>query len=275
MNIDHQAVEALLRQAANEEILPLWQNLRKHQIEHKHPGDLVTAADKPCEKFLTRELSSLLPGSLVIGEEAAHRDTGIMVALASDLPVWVVDPLDGTGNFAAGVGPIAIMVCLVQQRQTLAAWIFDPVEDTLLQAERSAGTLLNGNLMKISAHRGAVSAIQGALSTRYLPEELRHVASEAAQQLGKTRASGCAGYDYRALVNGDYQFVFYYRTLVWDHAPGVLITQEAGGHCGRYNGSNYKPVAEGSGLIGATDPRTWEILRNLLVPSESQYVCSS
>ena len=269
MHIDHSSVEQLLREAAIREILPLWQNLRQHQVEQKKPGDLVTVADRACEEFLSRELSSLLPGSLVIGEEAVHHNVSSMIALDSPRPVWVIDPLDGTGNFAAGKGPIAIMVCLVQQRQTLAAWIFDPVEDTMLQAERGAGALLDGDSITTRAHDLGVSGIRGALSTRYLPEELRSCAATGARQMAETVASGCAGYDYRALVRGDYQFVFYYRTLVWDHAPGVLIAEEAGARCARYNGSDYKPVQEGVGLIGASDPETWKTVRNLLVPSEA------
>ena len=269
MHIDHDSVEQVLREAATGEILPLWQNLRQHQVEQKQPGDLVTVADRACEAFLSRELSSLLPGSLVIGEEAVHHNPSLMIALESHRPVWVIDPLDGTSNFAAGEGPIAVMVCLVQQRQTLAAWIFDPVENTLLQAERGAGALLNGEPITIQARDLEVAEIQGALSTRYLPRELRPTAEKAALRLAGAVASGCAGYDYRALVRGDYQFVFYYRTLVWDHAPGVLIAEEAGARCARYNGSDYKPVADGTGLIGAADPTIWETARNLLVPSEA------
>lgn len=269
MNIDHESVAAIIREAAERQILPLWQNLHDHQIEKKKPGDLVTVADRACEDFLTQELLALMPGSLVIGEEAAHRDPGLMIALDANRPVWVLDPLDGTGNFAAGEGPIAVMVCLVQQRQTIGAWIYDPVEKTLLQAEKGAGASLNGKSISLDPYRGEAASIRGALSTKYLPDHLKPAALAGAQQLGETRASGCAGYDYRALVSGDYQFAFYYRTLVWDHAPGVLIAQEAGAHCRRYNGSNYKPVAEGTGLIAATDPETWEIVRSQLVPSEA------
>lgn len=268
MNIDHTKVIDILRAAAARDILPLWQNLQQHQIEEKKPGDLVTVADKACEEFISRELLALLPGSLVIGEEAAHRDASVMTALDSTRPVWVIDPLDGTSNFAAGKCPIAVMVCLVHHRETLGAWIYDPVEDTLLQAESGAGAYLNGKRIAIDTRVGDAADIRGALSTRYLPEKLRPAARQGAGQLGETLASGCAGHDYRALVQGDYQFVFYYRTLVWDHAPGVLVAREAGAHCGRYDGSLYMPVADGTGLICASDPATWEQVRDLLVPTE-------
>lgn len=269
MNIDHSAISELLRDAAAREIMPLWQNLQHHQIEQKRPGDLVTVADQACEQRLSRELQGLMPGSLVLGEEAVHRDASIMGVLQSDRPVWVIDPLDGTSNFAAGDGPIAVMLCLVQQGETLAAWIYDPVEDSLLQAERGAGAQLDGQPVSLPAFRGETAAIRGALSDRYLPPELRPAARAGARKLGPTRASGCAGHDYRAMMRGEYQFVFYYRTLVWDHAPGVLIIREAGAHAARFDGSPYQATSVGTGLIAAVDERTWDRVQRVLLPTWS------
>mgnify|MGYP001821262828 FL=1 len=269
INIDHDAIGQILREAAAEDIIPLWQNLQDHQIEQKAPGDMVTAADRACEDRLAAALPALLPGSCLLGEESVHRDPSLLELLQCPDPVWVVDPLDGTGNFAAGSGPIAVMACLIQRGQTLAAWILDPVEDTLLQAELGAGAQLNSTRLSLTPFTGPVHNIRGALATGYLPDHLKPQAMSGAESLGPTRASGCAGYDYRALARGDYQFVFYYRTLVWDHAPGVLIASEAGAHCGRYTGSNYQPASSGAGLICAADRGTWETVRNLLVPSEA------
>lgn len=268
MNINHDAVSQILREAAAEEILPLWQNLQDHQVEQKAPGDMVTAADKACEERLAKALPALLPGSRLLGEESVHRDQSLLTLLDSPDPVWVVDPLDGTGNFAAGEGPIAVMACLIRDGQTLGAWILDPVEDTLLQAELGAGAQLDSKQLSIEPFKGEAIDIQGALATGYLPDHLKPRAISGAGSLGPTRASGCAGYDYRALVRGDYQFVFYYRTLIWDHAPGVLIAQESGAQSGRYNGNPYHPTDSNTGLICATDPQTWKAVRNLLVPTE-------
>jgi fructose-1,6-bisphosphatase/inositol monophosphatase family enzyme len=266
ITIDHERVCAVIRETAAAEIMPLWQNLCAHQVEFKQLDDAVTVADQASEQRLARELAALLPGSLVIGEESVHANPILMTALDSVRPVWVIDPLDGTNNFAAGEGPFAVMVCLVYHGETLAAWIFDPLEQTMLQAERGAGATLNGERLTISPFSGDTSSIAGALSTKYLPETLRPAALKGATQLGPTRASGCAGYDYRALARGDYQFAFYYRTLVWDHAPGVLITTEAGaiGRC--YNGSPYAPRADATGLLCASDEHTWETVHELLVP---------
>lgn len=268
MNIDHDSVCALIEQTAEAEILPLWQNLQDHQVEFKHKGDVVTAADRACESVLSKQLQKLLPGSLVIGEEGAHLDPSLFAALQSVRPVWVIDPLDGTSNFAAGSGPIAVMVCLVQHGVTLASWIYDPVEHTMLRAEQNCGAWLGDTRLRVGAFQGPPAQINGALSTKYLPPALRPAAESGALGLGVTRASGCAGYDYRALACGQYQFLFYYRTLVWDHAPGVLIAREAGALADRYNERPYTPVNQDAvGLLCATDRSTWRTVQKAVIPS--------
>jgi len=265
--IDHDEICALIREAAAEDILPLWRNLEDHQIEEKRRNDVVTDADRHCEQRLSRALTTLLPRSLVVGEEAVHADPGVMAALESERPVWVIDPLDGTNNFASGSGPFAVMVCLLKRGETLGAWIYDPRADSMLMAERGAGALLDGEPLRLSAFPESTQAISGALSTRYLPDELTPDAQAGARKLGETRASGCAGYDYRALATGRYQFAFYYRTLIWDHAPGVLIVTEAGGTAARLDGQPYRPAAATRGLLCACDPQTWRTTRDLVAPT--------
>ncbi|MEP5569128.1 MAG: inositol monophosphatase [Halioglobus sp.] len=267
MNIDHDSITSAIREAAEEEIMPLWRNLHEHQIEIKSPGDVVTVADRACEDRLSRALIAMIPGSLVIGEESVHGDASLMDILEGERPVWVIDPLDGTSNFAAGEGPIAVMVCLIHNQETLGAWIYDPVNATLLQAEVGAGCSLDGKQLSTTPFTGNTHNISGALSTKYLPDTMKLQAHEGARSLGVTRASGCAGFDYRALVTGDYQFVFYYRTLVWDHAPGVLIAREAGAHTGRFDEESYLPASENVGLICATNKKIWTEVKDLLVDS--------
>ena len=265
MNMNHDAIGSAIREAAGEEIMPLWRNLHEHQIEFKSPDDVVTVADRNCEDKLSKALLGVIPGSLVIGEESVHRNASLMDMLGDERPVWVIDPLDGTSNFAAGEGPIAVMVCLIHKRETIGAWIYDPVNETMLQAELGAGCSLDGKKLSTTPFTGNTQNIRGALSTKYLPDTMQPRAISGARSLGVTLASGCAGFDYRALVTGDYQFVFYYRTLVWDHAPGVLIACEAGAHTGRFDGARYLPALQDVGLICATDKKIWTEVRDLLV----------
>ena len=139
MNIPHDQVEALLREAAEQIIMPLWRNLGQYDIAEKNPGDSTTSADPRCEEFLASHLPKLIDGSLVLGEEGVHHDPGLLSALHSDAPVWVIDPLDGTRYFVAGQPEFDIMVCLIESGITIGAWILNPLEGTLVISERGCG----------------------------------------------------------------------------------------------------------------------------------------
>ena len=101
------AVVSAVRDVAETYILPRYQKLAKGDVRSMtHPGDLVTVADVESEQALSKILSALLPGSEVIGEEAAAADAVVLDHLNGESPVWIIDPVDGTGNAAAGL-PLA------------------------------------------------------------------------------------------------------------------------------------------------------------------------
>ena len=265
MRIDHDNVIGIVQEAAATRIMPLWQNLDDHQVMEKGRGDVVTAADRSCEAFLSDALGKLLPRSLVVGEESFAADPEVITALDSERPVWVIDPLDGTRNFARQAGPFAVMVCLTLRGETLAAWIYDPVANTLLSAEQGGGTWLDGKKLTLEDRSKPLDEMHGAVMVRYLPEDMMDHALAARQQFAGAVGNGCAAYDYRQLVTGAVDFLFYYRTLVWDHAPGVLIVEEAGGYARRYDGEAYRPEGDAIGLICTAGPESWLRVRNTLL----------
>ena len=266
MNIDHASVRDLLRQTAEEIILPRWKNLQQDDIQHKAADDVVTVADREAEQFLSQQLVKLLAGSQVVGEEAVHENAGRLKALDGDAPVWVIDPLDGTGNFAAGDERFAIMVCLMLRGETLAAWIYQPLQNTLTSAELGAGAYANAARLRIDAPARPLSQLRGALLTRFLPDPLRPTAQAAAKAFREIDMSRCGGFDYPAFAQGDLQFLFYYRTLVWDHAPGSLIASEAGGLVRRLDGSAYQPTDQRSGLLVADNAQNWLNIQRQVTP---------
>lgn len=102
--MDLEAVARAIRHAESEEIAPRFRRLRDGDVEEKSPGEVVTAADRGCEELLTSLLRDIrdIP---VVGEEAAATDPELVERIATSREVWLVDPLDGTANFAAGDGP--------------------------------------------------------------------------------------------------------------------------------------------------------------------------
>src|SRR5258706_11851694 len=123
----------VLRDVAQREIAPRFLKLQPSDVVGKpsaeDPGDLVTAADGAAEAELTLRLPELVPGSSVVGEEAVAADPSVLERLRGAAPVWVVDPLDGTKNFAAGHGPFGTMVVLVERGELLVSGIYLPETD--------------------------------------------------------------------------------------------------------------------------------------------------
>ena len=139
MRIDIDAVTDILVEAAMQDILPRFQTLQSHEVQEKKSGEPVTVADVAAEKRIARRLLDLLPGSQVVGEEAVAADPRVLDRLVDPEPIWIVDPIDGTSNFAAGRPVFAVMAALIRDGETLAGWIHDPVNGRTATAERSSG----------------------------------------------------------------------------------------------------------------------------------------
>ena len=274
MEIPHRQVETLLREASEQKIMPLWQNLRQGDVAEKTPDEIVTIADRSCESFLMDHLPKLMEGSLVLGEESVHANPSLLSALRSNAPVWIIDPLDGTGNFVLGKPPIAIMVCLIYCGVTLGAWILNPLDGTLTSAEKGSGAFEGDTRLKVEFAFQTLSNLRGALLTGFLPDSLRPAAEAASNCFLRIEKIKCASYDYNAFAKNEMQFLFYYRTLVWDHAPGILIAEEAGGFVRRFDGTEYSPLDSRKGLLCAANKEMWVAIQKTLVPTISVVVSS-
>jgi fructose-1,6-bisphosphatase/inositol monophosphatase family enzyme len=260
-------VGALLRTAAARAILPMFGKLDRTDVTEKAPGELVTVADRRAEQILAEGLVRLLPGSVVVGEEGVAADPALLDLLHGTAPVWLVDPLDGTGNFAAGREPFAVMVALLESGVTRASWILDPIADRLLTAEAGTGSYLDGVPMRAAVAGPVPTALRGAVMIRFLPPHWRASAEAGADRLGTVLpGQHCAGREYTDILTGTQQFALFWRTLPWDHAPGVLLVQEAGGVARRLDGAAYHPADDRDGLLVAADDRIWHRVRDTLLP---------
>src|ERR1700678_822779 len=137
------SVADIMRQSAKLAILPRYRSLQAHEINEKSASDFVTIADRESEALLAEGLARLLPEATIVGEEAAHSDPGVMGGLGDAL-CWIIDPLDGTNNFAAGKPPFGILVALAERGETIAGWIYDPLTGRCCHAQRGGGAFVNG-----------------------------------------------------------------------------------------------------------------------------------
>lgn len=259
-------VTELLRHTAAQAVLPRYQALRSEDIVEKSPGELVTAADREAEALITQGLLALLPGSLVLGEEAVSAQAQVRDRLSHGGDLWLVDPLDGTANFVAGKPCFSMMVALVRRGETVAAWMLDPLTDQIHTAERGGGAWTDGVRIRTDPAAPAEQGLCGAVFTRFLPPDRRaHIDGRAGRIAAVLPGMHCAGHEYPAIANGQEHFALFWRAEPWDHAPGALFLTEAGGRVARLDGTAYTPVDVRPGLLAAQNPATWEAVERALL----------
>lgn len=262
--MDFSGVLPLLQQASAACILPRFRQLVDSDIHEKSPGEVVTIVDREVESLLARELARIVPGSVVVGEEACSANPALLDRLRSDR-AWVVDPLDGTGNFIAGREEFAILLGYFEAGRCAAGWLYRPIDGALYFAERGAGASVNG--LRLPATRSAPPGLRGIVKTRFLPPGLREqVTSRAAARLSEVLpGANCTAFDYPGVASGDVDFALYWRTLPWDHAACVLFIEEAGGIARRLDGAPYDPTDDREGLLVARDESHWLAARAALL----------
>lgn len=260
------AVADLLRTTARDVVVPLFRS-DAADPRQKRPNDWVTEADYASERVLSARLADLIPDSLVVGEEAVHADPTLLDKLNGTGTVWLIDPVDGTRNFAAGREPFAMIVSLVRDGAVANGWIYLPLEDRLLTAEAGAGALLNGR--PLAGLRQAPSRLRGIVP---LPVLVADVASDIVARspliADLLPSWWCSGREYPDVVCGAADFAVFTTSMPWDHAAGSLAISELGGRCAYFDGEPFtvRDAARRS-LLVARSPQVWDRARWDLLPA--------
>ncbi|MEM7701020.1 MAG: inositol monophosphatase [Pseudomonadota bacterium] len=255
-------IRDFLSYAARGSMLPRYRALRDDEIEMKGEDDPVTVVDREVEAFLTEALTKLAPGVGVVGEEAAAEDPKVLDALSQQC--WIIDPLDGTANFASGEGHFGIMIALADAGEAVAGWIYDPVRDRLCHAKRGEGAFVDG--IKITAKPSGDAPPHLAAMKRFMGDEQRALfEAEIEPHYTIVQAPGAAAEQYPLVAFGGHDTAIYERTLAWDHAAGCLFLNEAGGACLRLDGSPYRVDDGRKGMIGAASRALFDELAERLI----------
>lgn len=258
----YRPVTALMQQVAADIVLPRYQNLSADQIEEKAADDYVTIADKESELRLHEGLLAILPDAGVIGEEATAADPKVLDRAGIGLN-WIIDPIDGTGNFAAGRPPFGIMIGLVQDGIIMAGWILDPLTGRLCHAAKDGGAFVNEE--RITARESGADLPIAALAVYFMTAEQRtDIAARSVGKLTLVDIPRCAAEQYPRIVLGQNDISVFERSLPWDHAPGALFVNEAGGRLTRQDGTPYVVGDTRRGLLGASSPRMWDMAAEIL-----------
>ena len=253
------AIHALMREASERAIMPRYQSLSADQIDAKAADDVVTIADMEAEAILSEGLARLLPQAAIVGEEACHADPALMDRLGDDL-CWIIDPLDGTNNFAFGKPPFGVLIALAEKGEAVAGWIYDCLTGRFCHAHRGKGAWVDGE--RITARTSGQTPPIAAISLVFAdPARREGLKAQIAPHYACVDIPRCAAEQYPRLALGVNDVSVFERTLAWDHAAGVLFLNEAGGKAARPDGRAYR-VDEHlqPGLLGAASPGLWDEL---------------
>jgi fructose-1,6-bisphosphatase/inositol monophosphatase family enzyme len=257
------AVTALIEDVAAREIMPRFRALGVADVQQKSgPRDLVTVADVAAEQALTKHLRELDPTAAIIGEEAAAADPECLEVLTGSGPIWIIDPIDGTINFANGRTGFVTIVAYVRDGETIAGWIHDPVRNLTLTAVRGEGAWCDGQRLEFGGNvplERMVGAAYGAIGGLDAAMILRR-----SGKVAEVANYDCGGIEYIEMLRGKRHFFLSDRSLPWDHAAGVLMVLEAGGMARFLGGANYSPRIFDRQVLIARDPVSWRELGEVM-----------
>jgi len=224
MKYDLDKIKNIIVDAAQTVLMPYYSRVER---SYKPDGSVVTEADHAMQRHLQEQLLKLYPHTVLLGEEmSADQQEQI---LGSDLPVWCLDPLDGTNNFTSGIPYFSVSLALIVQGRVLLGVVYDPVRDECFAASEEHGSILNGHELKVSATglqmRQAIAIIDFKRLSGELATRLVNDIPYASQ-----RSFGSVALDWCWLAAGRGHLYLHGRSNIWDYAAGQFIFTRAGGY---------------------------------------------
>ncbi len=209
------------------------------------PENIVTSSDVAVQHFLTQRLGALLPGSGFLCEEEDYADT-------SHRQVWIIDPIDGTTNYARGIEFCCISVALTEDGKPVLGVVYSPWRDELYCAQTGKGAFCNGRPIHVSGRPFENGLLFTAMSTyrKDLARACSDIIYDLYQECNDLRRTGSAAMELCLMATGKVDLYFEIRLYPWDYAAAALILQEAGGTVCGFDGG-FPPLNRTSPVIAA------------------------
>ena len=260
----------VLAAVAQDEILTRFRRLPTVDSRRKTSAfDIVTEADEAAEAAIQAALKSGHPEAVFIGEEATSRNPGLLPQIDTADLAFVVDPLDGTKNFASGLPLFGVMAAVTVQGEIVASAIHDPIRSDTAYAFKGSGAWIESAGGTRTALRVAdaapTSQMECIVGTNFLPEPQRAQVNARLSRLGISNWFRCAAHEYRLAAGGHVHGLFYNKLMPWDHAAGWLLHREAGGWSGHFDGQPYRPSHTSGGLICTPDAANFLAMKDALL----------
>ncbi len=248
---DHRAVATLLRQAALDEILPRYRKVERHL---KTDGSWLTEADLAMQARVQRELAERFPEIPFLGEEMSEEEQQGLMRHA-DSGLWILDPLDGTSNFAAGVPLFGPSLALIRGGKAVLGVVMDVMRDETFSAATGRGAWLNGERIAPPVTDIPLGKTLACIDLKRLDKALAtRIVTE--HPYGSQRSIGSVALDWCWVAAGRFHVYLHGKQGLWDYAGGHVILEEAGGHsCTLEGEAVFNNTLEKRSAICAGDPR--------------------
>ena len=244
-------------QAARDAGSLLAERVGRVQISNKGDIDLVTESDLAAEKLIIDRIKSHYPRHAILAEESGASD-GVDTARAAGVQAdwkWIIDPLDGTTNYAHGYPCFCVSIAAEHKGKLELGVIYDPMRDEMFSAERGRGAALNGRTIHVSQ----INDLNRAMLCTGFPYDVRE-RSQFARNFSKfimtaqaVRRDGTAALDLAYVACGRFDGFWEEGLRPWDVAAGVLMIEEAGGRVSTYTGApfniNKPPILASNGSL--------------------------
>lgn len=256
----------ILRDTAAAEIMPRYRRLSPDSIKTKTtPTDLVTIADECAETKIREEIVKLMPGVAVVGEEAVTEDAAILDRIRDTEVVAIIDPIDGTWNYANGLPVFGIILAIVEHGKTSFGVLYDPVMDDWIYAHEGEGAhylAADDYGCKIQVSKAKkINEMTGFLPLFLFDKRQQSLLSRKLNLFDRVLSLRCSCHEYRLLSEGSTDFYLTGSLKPWDHAAGELIYREAGGYSGLMaDGAPYSPNETSGQLLLAPTEASWNKL---------------
>jgi myo-inositol-1(or 4)-monophosphatase len=224
-------------------IVDAARDLKRLPAHAKDHGEIATGADTEAENAIIATLRAAFPNHAILGEEAGEIVSQLEGGATGgpNTLKWIVDPIDGTANYAHGYPYYAISIALARGAELTHAVVLDPIHDELFTAVRGKGAALNGAAIRTTActalDRALVGTVFPVRASPKMPAYLPIFNALVTQCAGIRRAGACA-LDLCYVAAGRLDGFFVMSLESWDVAAGALIVQEAGGRVGDFAGGN-------------------------------------
>ena len=213
-----------MRRAAREELLPRFTRVAQ---EHKADGSILTEADLAIDTRLHADLQRFWPEIAFLREEM-DADAQQALLAAGDRPLWILDPLDGTSNFAAGIPFFGVSLALLYAGRIEIGLIYDPIRDECFTSRRGVGAWLNGTRLSTASIGLPLKQCIALIDLKRLKPDLRRRLIDTPPYHSQRNFGSCA-LEWAWLAAGRGHVYLHGGQKLWDFAAGTRLLAEAGG----------------------------------------------